>query len=202
MTERRPAVAVLAAILGWQVGLFLGYCLTLAALCAAWTGGIFVFKSILWALLFAAGATWLLGRAARADRLAARLRQAGFHAPWFALANGAVHLLLILLFLILVPVVVDRSLSGFLLGTMARAGGTLSGQELRERLVDDYVDRYGAVDRRMVEQIASGNVEPTPDGAYRLTSRGRLVLGAMRFVAGAFSLDRRLVDGAPAGGRP
>ena len=61
-----------------------------------------------------------------------------------------------------------------------------------------YVDKYGAVDRRINEQLASGDIVATPEG-YVLTPRGRGIVGLFKIVADIFETDPRfLAEPAPA----
>ena len=193
-------VAVLASCGGTQIIAFAAFCIYLYFICLAWRHGIFFYKSVFSALSFAVLVSILLFRLARSEALGGLLRRAGLYPVWFSIAKAVVHFLLVLVFLLLVPVIADRSISVFLLGSLDRAG-IVSDAELEQRFVADYVHRYGAVARRIDEQIASGNVERTP-GGYRLTRQGYFVVNGMRRVASAFSLDHRLTDPQTDAGTP
>jgi hypothetical protein len=95
-------------------------------------------------------------------------------------------------FLIVVPVTVDRSVTVFLLGQIARAPNGISAAELRQALVNKYVDQYDAVDRRMREQSLSGNVEASGE-LYKLTAQGTRFIKFSRFVGSIFGADLRYV---------
>jgi hypothetical protein len=85
--------------------------------------------------------------------------------------SASVHLV----FFVVVPVTVDRSVTVFLLTRMAMAdrGQTpLTKDELERALRDDYVTALDAVGRRLDEQIISGNVQAVGGDRYSLTAQG------------------------------
>lgn len=90
-----------------------------------------------------------------------------------------------LAFFTIVPVTIDRSVSIFLLGWMAehRAEPQTPG-DLGRAFSEVYVGRFGAIDRRVREQLASGTIEPAgADGGYRLTAQGRTFVASMTRLA-------------------
>jgi cation transport ATPase len=93
-------------------------------------------------------------------------------------------------FLIVVPVTVDRSVTVFLLGQISRAPNGISAAELRQALVNKYIDQYDAVDRRMREQSLSGNVEAKGE-LYKLTTQGTRFIKFSRLVGSIFGADLR-----------
>ena len=72
-------------------------------------------------------------------------------------------------------------------GEMPAAEGDL--ERAFERI---YIERYRAIDRRIAEQLASGNIVATPEG-FRLTERGQAFVALARFVGGIFSVDMRFL---------
>lgn len=98
-----------------------------------------------------------------------------------------------LAFFVLVPVNLDRAISVFLLSWMEQQGGAAVTQpELEQAFQETYVARYRAMDRRVSEQIASGNIEATPEG-FRLTERGLAFVTFARAVGAIFSVDQRFL---------
>lgn len=98
-----------------------------------------------------------------------------------------------LAFLVLVPVTVDRSVSVFILAYMdAHASETLPAPTIAAAFDKIYVRQLHAIDRRLTEQIQSGNVEAV-DGAYRISARGRNFIASAHFVAWLFDTDPRLL---------
>jgi len=117
--------------------------------------------------------------------------------PWF----GRTYTLIMVLvsatlnfsLFVLVPVNVDRSISVFLLTWMDERQGVPNTQaDLEHAFRDIYIKRYGAIDRRIVEQIATGNIECTSKG-LQLTAQGRVIVEVFRLVGDLFSTDHRLL---------
>lgn len=102
-----------------------------------------------------------------------------------------------LIFLVVIPVTIDRSVTVYLLGQLARAPEGLTESQLRNQLVNQYVDEYGAVDRRMREQILSSNVIEL-NGRFRLSAQGVQFIRFSRFVGGIFGADLRFIQQEPA----
>jgi hypothetical protein len=67
--------------------------------------------------------------------------------------------------------------------------------ELEDRMIKHYVHNYGAVERRLAEQVASRNIE-LDNGGYRLTEQGAVVVRTMKAVGWIFNIDRRFIDPA------
>lgn len=100
-------------------------------------------------------------------------------------------------FLVLLPVTVDRSVTVYLLSTIERQqqAGT-DASALQRSFIDDYVVNMGAINRRIVEQQASGNISVSRSGKIRLTAQGQRFMDLSRVVARLFGTDPRFV-GAP-----
>ena len=119
-----------------------------------------------------------------------------------AVAGAALALSFNLCFLVLFPVTVDRSVTVYLLSTIERQNeGGVSAGELQRDFIDGYVVKMGAIDRRIDEQVRSGNVTVTADGKAHLTDQGRRFMAFSRLVARLFGTDQRFV-GAPAVASP
>ena len=131
----------------------------------------------------------------------------GLLALWFArrfndsslpIAAASLSLSFNVCFLVLLPVTVDRSVTVYLLSTIAQQQGRgLDTGELQRAFIDGYVVQLGAVDRRIDEQRRSGNVTVSPDGKVHLTEQGRRFMTLSRLIARLFGTDRRFVDGSP-----
>lgn len=101
-------------------------------------------------------------------------------------------------FLVLLPVTVDRSVTVYLLSTVEqRQSNGIDAGGLQRAFVEGYVDKMGAVDRRIDEQRRSGNIAVGADGRLHLTAQGRCFMSLSRIVARLFRTDPRFV-GAPA----
>ncbi|WP_375461944.1 hypothetical protein [uncultured Enterovirga sp.] len=146
------------------------------------------------ALAFAitwAGAAWL------ARRLAGRrpFAQDGLSASALSLAFN-------LSFFVLLPVTIDRSVSVFMLGEMAaHPAESYSAQTMRDAFERRYLGEYRQIERRLAEQVASGNVERV-GGGYRLTSQGEAFIRSSRSIGRLFGTDTRFVDLRPAEAGP
>ena len=99
-----------------------------------------------------------------------------------------------MVFLTLVPVTVERSVSVFMLSYMdENSDQTFTQESVGEVFTAKYVDEYGAFEKRFDEQVVTGTIEQNPDGTYSITERGRFVVRAFRTIAEWFDTDRRLV---------
>jgi hypothetical protein len=167
--------------------------------------GVLIFIALFWAgflkqsspILMYRGITLAIAAAALQIVIISKVWQgkyypAGAKSPIVAAAT-ALALAFNIAFLIVVPVTVDRSVTVFLLGQIARSPNGISAADLRQALVSTYVDQYNAVDRRMREQSLSGNV--IADGeVYKLTAQGERFINFSRFVGAIFGADLRYVS--------
>jgi len=125
-------------------------------------------------------------------RLFNRIRGAGISIH-HQIATISLAIGLNMTFLIVVPVTLDRSVSVFLLGVMNERPTEIFSPERLETVFDTvYVRKYGAMDRRMKEQLRSGNVASEGDG-YRITPAGQAFMRFSSGVATLFHLNRRYI---------
>jgi hypothetical protein len=116
-----------------------------------------------------------------------------------AVSAAVLALALNLSFLVVLPVTVDRSISVFILGEMtAHAEQTYSSDDMSRLFSRVYLGDYRQIDRRMREQLISGNVERAGRG-YRISARGAHFIQLSKAVAWMFDSDTRLVS--PPSGR-
>jgi hypothetical protein len=123
-----------------------------------------------------------------------------------AIAAGLLSLGLNIGFLIVVPVTVDRSITTFILSTMAtEPDRAFTTRELEQVFADTYVGRLRQIERRMHEQEVSGNVRRI-DGGFAISPQGLSFVIWARRISWLFGTDRRLIDVEPAprptGGAP
>lgn len=109
-----------------------------------------------------------------------------------AIGATAVALALNVAVFTLGPVTVDRSISVFMLSRFERAGGPLTERAARDAFVSIYVDEWRQIDRRLGEQVASGNLERT-DAGWRITPQGRAFMETARAMSRWFGADPRFV---------
>lgn len=106
----------------------------------------------------------------------------------------ALSAMLNLTFFTLVPVNLDRSISVFLLAWMGNSEARpMDRADLHRVFETVYVTRYDAIDRRINEQIVSGNIRNGSHG-FVLTARGQLFNRFARTVGTVFSVDPRFLD--------
>jgi hypothetical protein len=105
----------------------------------------------------------------------------------------AVSAMLNLTFFTLVPVNLDRSISVFLLAWMGHNKTAMTRADIENVFQQVYVKRYGAIDRRISEQLSTGNIKRTPAG-FVLTQRGRIFNIFAKIVGSIFSVDPRFLN--------
>lgn len=111
-----------------------------------------------------------------------------------AISIAMICLSINLSFFIVVPVSLDRSVSVFLLGYMHEKGTPVTKLQLEKAFNDIYVMRYEAIDRRIEEQLASGNLVEASPGFYKLTDTGIGFINFSRFTANTFNIDKKFVE--------
>ncbi len=99
-----------------------------------------------------------------------------------------------LCFLVIFPVTIDRSISVFVLGQMAaHADRAYSADQMAKVFSDVYVGEDQQIDRRLQEQLLSGNVERVGDG-YRISGHGKAFIQTSKVIAWMFDGDTRFVS--------
>lgn len=94
----------------------------------------------------------------------------------------------------LIPFNVSRSNSVILVGYLAASGTTPRTEaEIVEFVNDFYINRYRAIQRRIAEQIALGNVQRQGDG-YVLTAKGRSTVWLMNTVTSWFRAEPNFLN--------
>jgi hypothetical protein len=99
-------------------------------------------------------------------------------------------LVIIMLFLVLGPVAIERSLSLFLLSEVRSRGGQVSEIQFESLVSHEYPQKMQVSEQRIREQIASGNLEKMLDGNLRITDGGYRVLAVTGWVRRIFGLRR------------
>jgi hypothetical protein len=88
----------------------------------------------------------------------------------------------------LIPTIVDRSISVFVMNQLA--SGPKSKEQLEKAFVDDFVYAGGAVPKRIFEQSLSGNIVKLDDGSYQLTASGHRTVGLFRALGKLYNTDQ------------
>ena len=94
---------------------------------------------------------------------------------------------------VVVLTAIDRAISVFFLGHMNNNTKALSKNEIENFFINKYVVEYGAIERRIDEQIKSGNLEKQND-KYIMTNRGRFIHGILLNLSKTFNIDSKFVD--------
>jgi len=124
---------------------------------------------------------------------------------WLARRNGdtslpvaaaALSFSLNVCFLVLLPVTVDRSVTVYLLSRIeSRQATGIAAAGLQQAFIDGYVVKMGAIDRRIDEQLKSGNITVDRRGKVRLTPQGERFMRLSRLISVLFATDPRFVGG-------
>lgn len=88
----------------------------------------------------------------------------------------------------LIPTIVDRSISVFVMNELADGPKTL--EQLEKAFVDDFVYGGRAVPKRISEQSLSGNIIQLDDGRYQLTGSGHSTVDLFRFLGKLYNTDQ------------
>jgi hypothetical protein len=97
---------------------------------------------------------------------------------FFAIVIGA---LISAIYVILVPTLIDRSLSVYMLEKIHQRGGGIRKDAFLDIWRGEYLLEYRVVDTRLTEQVASGTLV-IRDGCVLLTPRGKAAVGFTAFV--------------------
>ena len=101
--------------------------------------------------------------------------------------------LIIFVLHVVVLTAVDRAISVFFLGHMSNSVKALSKDEIENFFVKKYVIEYGAIERRIEEQIKSGNLEEK-NNKYSLTERGIFTHRILLNLSKLFNIDAKFID--------
>ena len=99
-----------------------------------------------------------------------------------------------LVFFTHLPVTAERSISVFLLSHIDKhSQTTLTNQEITKIVVDKYLYEFGAIDKRLYEQIISGNIVRDGNG-YKISKRGKFLLKMYALIIDVFNIDKKLIS--------
>ncbi|MEP1832632.1 MAG: hypothetical protein ABJL57_03045 [Hyphomonas sp.] len=102
--------------------------------------------------------------------------------------------LLILLYSVMGPTVIDRSLSIYIVEKIDHRGGAVAEAAMPKIILTEFMQEYRVADVRMTEQVTSGTVK-IEDGCIRMTPRGRTLAQFTRFFRRNFlPQHRRIAD--------
>src|SRR3989344_1906432 len=91
----------------------------------------------------------------------------------------------------LAPVTADRSISVFLLGYMNNDyQKLLTDKEITSALITKYIYRNGAIDKRLEEQIVSGNIIKKGE-KYEISGQGKLLMIFYNIISDLFKINKK-----------
>lgn len=96
-------------------------------------------------------------------------------------------------FHITVPSLLDRSISLYILG-LTEEGSAATESEYRDCFSRGFVQKNGAIEKRLAEQKRTGNLTVGSDGRHRLTARGAAIHSLNKLLVGIFNTDSRYVN--------
>jgi|GEM_PF-3463288 len=88
----------------------------------------------------------------------------------------------------LIPTIVDRSISVFVMNELD--SGPKSLEQLETAFVDNFVYKGRAVPKRIFEQSLSGNIIKLEDNRYQLTDSGHGTVGLFRALGKLYNTDQ------------
>lgn len=100
-------------------------------------------------------------------------------------------------FFVIIPVTIDRSVTTFMLSGMDAEFDVekpFTKPELRSMLVDQFIDGFDGVGRRLDEQMLSGNIATDGQGNYHLTNQGKSFLRFAQTVADVYAIPPRYIS--------
>jgi len=102
--------------------------------------------------------------------------------------------LLILLYAVMGPTVIDRSLSLYIVEKLDQRGGQISEEAMADIFVREYLPEFRLVDVRLTEQVASGTAK-IENGCVILTEKGRQLSAFVSFYRRVFLPKKRYLRG-------
>lgn len=100
----------------------------------------------------------------------------------------------LVLFITIGPLVIDRSYTIFSLADMAENQDTIfTKEEIEDRFSDIYIYQYDSIEKRIEEQLATGNIGKVAEG-YKITEKGKKLIETFRLVEKIYPVeDERII---------
>lgn len=99
-----------------------------------------------------------------------------------------------MLYAVMGPTVIDRSLSIYILEKLNQRGGEVAVDRVGDLFVQEYMPEYRLIDVRLTEQLTSGTAE-IDGGCLVLTSKGRFLAETMNAYRRVFLPRKRVLRG-------
>lgn len=71
---------------------------------------------------------------------------------------------------------------------MKNTGNPKTKNEIEEFVMDEYFIKYKAIERRLDEQVAAGNLTEV-DGKYELTAQGKFITKSFGTITDLYNMD-------------
>ena len=98
-----------------------------------------------------------------------------------------------MMFFTLVPVTIERSVSVYMLGYLNNnSQHTLTSDKISNEFINQYVKSDKAMQKRLNEQIYSGNVV-AKNGGYVITDRGKSLVNIFLMIAKVFNVNTKII---------
>jgi len=108
-----------------------------------------------------------------------------------AILSICMTLCLNVIFFTHVPVTAERSVSIFVLGAMSEEPERIFTEpEIRDYFIQKYVIDNGALEKRFLEQEATGTIR-RQGGGFAITDKGRILIRFYGFVADCFHIGAK-----------
>tara|TARA_B100000989_G_scaffold148979_1_gene111071 strand:+ start:27359 stop:27889 length:531 start_codon:yes stop_codon:yes gene_type:complete len=101
--------------------------------------------------------------------------------------------LIILLFHISVPTILDRSVSVTLLGTLFKAETAISRENIDKNFNKVFLLEGDSIGIRLNEQIVNGNIKKDTSGKYFLTNKGEKTSSAIFYLAKFYNVNTSFI---------
>ena len=105
---------------------------------------------------------------------------------------GIASFFLVMLYAVMGPTVIDRSLSIYIVEKIDYRGGEVAEAAMPKIILTEFMEEYKVADVRMTEQVTSGTVD-IHDGCIHLTARGKRLASFTRFFRENFLPKHRKV---------
>ncbi|MGI9230051.1 MAG: hypothetical protein ACR2P9_09365 [Gammaproteobacteria bacterium] len=96
-------------------------------------------------------------------------------------------------FYMTVPAIVDRSVTLYLMNLLDNNEQGMSIEEIRTEFIDVYFNKSGGIEKRLNEQLDSGNLAYN-NGTYQITNAGKRTMTIARILSYIHALDPNIVE--------
>jgi hypothetical protein len=100
----------------------------------------------------------------------------------------------VLIFLLTIPLNLDRSISVWLLANQSK-NVELSDNDYQKLAIEFFQSSDAETKRRIAEQVSLGTIQRNPEGNFQITSKGLHLISFFQFIAKIFHLDPKYTQG-------